>query len=342
MLRCYSNLTCSSPVSQRSPTTGAQQQQVWNSKIPWSQKLYLNLFFFGTRMFSTHIVSFMLYCTLVPIAVLAPEARRPALPRRSSAPASLRRRAAQQLRCCPALLAGPACHHVPQLRAPSASLSPLSAQVRIPFWALVYMPLLVTCSTVAFTPGCAPTQEPPLQESLLLSSHCSRREGLSVGLHEAAAPRRAPATRSLPLVVRSGWYHLVGYVLYENAMSVVRISAMWSGLLELSDAHEWVVTSKLGNWAAAKAKAATARSPPFVAAGPRARTNAAGECACIHEGSSLALILCPCRSAAGFRRGGGGKGVPAASGGCGHEAQVRARPAEPMQPRRLLEQRMLC
>lgn len=50
---------------------------VWNSSIPWSQKLYLNLFFFGTRMFSTHIVSFMLYCTLVPIAVLAPEARRP-------------------------------------------------------------------------------------------------------------------------------------------------------------------------------------------------------------------------------------------------------------------------
>lgn len=71
------------------------------------------------------------------------------------------------------------------------------------------MPMLVTCSTVAFTPG--------------------------------------------------GWYHLVGYVLYENSMSVVRISAMWSGLLELSDAHEWVVTSKLGNWAAAKAKAGMAR-----------------------------------------------------------------------------------
>lgn len=77
------------------------------------------------------------------------------------------------------------------------------------------MPLLVTCSTVAFTPG--------------------------------------------------GWYHLIGYVLYENAMSVVRISAMWSGLLELSDAHEWVVTSKLGNWAAAKAKAATARGFPPLA-----------------------------------------------------------------------------
>lgn len=58
---------------------------VWNSSIPWSQKLYLNLFFFGTRMFSTHIVSFMLYCTLVPIAVLAPEARSAARRRRRAA-----------------------------------------------------------------------------------------------------------------------------------------------------------------------------------------------------------------------------------------------------------------
>ena len=47
-------------------------------------------------------------------------------------------------------------------------------------------------------------------------------------------------------------------------MSIVRISAMWSGLLELSDAHEWVVTSKLGGWAVSKAKAGMARGAlPF-------------------------------------------------------------------------------
>jgi hypothetical protein len=73
---------------------------VWQSNISWAQKLYLNVFFFGTRLFATHVVSFVFYCTLVPIAVMTPE-------------------------------------------------------VRIPFWALVYMPLLITCSTVAFTPGCA-------------------------------------------------------------------------------------------------------------------------------------------------------------------------------------------
>jgi hypothetical protein len=135
---------------------------VWHStNISWAQKLYLNIFFFGTRLFATHVVSFVFYCTLVPIAVIAPE-------------------------------------------------------VRIPFWALVYMPLLVTCSTVAFTPR--------------------------------------------------GWMHTVAYVLFENAMCVVKLGAMISGLLELSDAHEWVVTTKLGNWAAAKAKSGIAKAGAVVAA----------------------------------------------------------------------------
>ena len=40
---------------------------VWSSDIPLAKKMYLNVFFFGTRMFATHIVSFFLYCTLIPI-----------------------------------------------------------------------------------------------------------------------------------------------------------------------------------------------------------------------------------------------------------------------------------
>ena len=62
------------------------------------QKVYLVVFFFGTRMFATHVVSFFLYCVLIPICATAPE-------------------------------------------------------VAIPHWALVYMPVLVTFSTVFFTPG---------------------------------------------------------------------------------------------------------------------------------------------------------------------------------------------
>lgn len=45
------------------------------SQIPFLMKLYLNVFFFGTRLFATHIVSFVFYCTLVPICVVAPEVR---------------------------------------------------------------------------------------------------------------------------------------------------------------------------------------------------------------------------------------------------------------------------
>jgi hypothetical protein len=41
---------------------------------------------------------------------------------------------------------------------------------------------------------------------------------------------------------------------------------MLSGLLELSDAHEWVVTTKLGNWAVAKAKSGLSKAGAAVAA----------------------------------------------------------------------------
>ena len=46
---------------------------MWSSDIPLAKKLYLNVFFFGTRMFATHIVSFFLYCVLIPICATAPE-----------------------------------------------------------------------------------------------------------------------------------------------------------------------------------------------------------------------------------------------------------------------------
>ena len=120
---------------------------IWTSDVRLAKKLYLIFFFFGTRMFATHIVSFALYCLLIPICATAPE-------------------------------------------------------VVIPFWSLVYIPLLVTISTCAFT------------------------------------------TR--------GWTAAVPYVLYENAMSIVKTTAMLAGLLEWSNAHEWVVTTKLGRWVANK------------------------------------------------------------------------------------------
>ena len=55
------------------------------------------------------------------------------------------------------------------------------------------------------------------------------------------------ATMSTVVFTKDGWKTSVAFVLFENAMSVVKLSAMISGLFELSDAHEWVVTKKLGN-----------------------------------------------------------------------------------------------
>ena len=108
--------------------------------VSLAKKVYLIVFFFGARMFAAHIVSFFLYCLLVPLCAISPE-------------------------------------------------------IPIPFWALVYTPVLVTMSTVVFT--------------------------------------------------KEGWKTSVAFVLFENAMCVVKLSAMISGLFELSDAHEWVVTKKL-------------------------------------------------------------------------------------------------
>ena len=45
-----------------------------------------------------------------------------------------------------------------------------------------------------------------------------------------------------------GWVYFVPYVLYENAMMIVKTTAMCAGLLQWSNAHEWVVTAKLGKF----------------------------------------------------------------------------------------------
>ena len=166
------------------------------SALPAAEKLYLFTFFFGVRMLATHVVSFGLYCLLVPLCILLPEAGIFPAPGRGVG-------------------LGRVSHRTLKLCEPSAR-----RQVSIPNWALIYCPLAVTVSTVAFTP--------------------------------------------------SGWYHLIAFVVYENAMCVVRASAVVSGLLELSDAHEWVVTSKLGTWAASKARRRRGPLGGVAAAGPAA------------------------------------------------------------------------
>mmetsp|Transcript_15640 Transcript_15640/g.39888 ORF Transcript_15640/g.39888 Transcript_15640/m.39888 type:complete len:534 (-) Transcript_15640:267-1868(-) len=56
-----------------------------------------------------------------------------------------------------------------------------------------------------------------------------------------------------------GWLHCVIYVLFENAMGIVRLWAVISGLLNLKRAQEWVVTTKFGS---SDSRPSTGISPP--------------------------------------------------------------------------------
>ena len=86
------------------------------------------------------------------------------------------------------------------------TLVPLSvwfSGLHVPFWALVYVPLLTSVATACFTDG--------------------------------------------------GFLHAIIYVLFENAMCLVRTWAVVSGLLNLPRAQEWIVTTKFGTSASGRA-----------------------------------------------------------------------------------------
>jgi len=66
----------------------------------------------------------------------------------------------------------------------------------MPWWAIVWLPLLVTMTTMAFSPG--------------------------------------------------SFHYMILYVMYENAMSILKLGASLEGLLGLKGAMTWTVTQKLG------------------------------------------------------------------------------------------------
>lgn len=53
-------------------------------------------------------------------------------------------------------------------------------------------------------------------------------------------------TLSTAFFTPRGFFHAATYVLFENAMGLVKLYAVVAGLLNLSRAQEWVVTTKLG------------------------------------------------------------------------------------------------
>eukprot|EP00803_Ostreobium_quekettii_P007661 evm.model.scf_730EXC.1 EVM.evm.TU.scf_730EXC.1 scf_730EXC:15780-23573(+) len=75
---------------------------------------------------------------------------------------------------------------------------------------------------------------------------------LSVFTPEVSIPMWAlvqlPVTVTLTtaLFTPNGWAYAIPYVLFENAMGIVRVTAAVTGIFDLGRAHEWIVTQKAG------------------------------------------------------------------------------------------------
>lgn len=55
-------------------------------------------------------------------------------------------------------------------------------------------------------------------------------------------------TLSTTLLTPGGLQHAITYVLFENSISLLKLQAVISGLLNLQGSHTWTVTQKLGSW----------------------------------------------------------------------------------------------
>lgn len=62
-------------------------------------------------------------------------------------------------------------------------------------------------------------------------------------------------TISTAMFTPRGWMYIIMYVLFENAMSIVKLNAVVAGAFELKGVNEWVVTTKTGSGSAAAKKA---------------------------------------------------------------------------------------
>jgi len=134
----------------------AAREQVLQSSLPPLQKAYLNIFFFGARMLATNVISFTFYSVLVPLTLL---------------------------------------HFTSESEAEATGESEAHHRF-MPWWAIVWLPLLVTASTMAFSP--------------------------------------------------ESFHFMILYVMYENAMSILKLGASLEGLLGLKGSMTWTVTQKLG------------------------------------------------------------------------------------------------
>ncbi len=109
----------------------------------------------------------------------------------------------------------------------------VARQVNIPLWALVHFPVIVTITTAMFTPKVrrprpplhhpdSPARVPPWQP---------RGAGRVLAGRAYGARRcRGPAAQTDGGArARQGWLHCILYVLFENAMGIVKLWACVAG-----------------------------------------------------------------------------------------------------------------
>ena len=154
-------------------------KDIWASRLPMHRKLELILLYFGVRKFATHWVSLGFFCTLVPLSIFTPEVRlsdslwartghvfmslcfgrhMPSLLVSCSKLAlpAVRSQPYGNTVCCEVIISGTAEQGLVPDQQVQQGLNVGYAQVSIPLWALVHLPVVVTLTTAIFTPRVRP------------------------------------------------------------------------------------------------------------------------------------------------------------------------------------------
>jgi hypothetical protein len=148
----------------------------------------------------------------------------------------------------------------------------VARQVNIPLWALVHFPVIVTITTAMFTPKVrrpepplhrpdGPARAPPWQP-------CGAGRVLAGRTCGAKQCRRPCAQTDGAARARQGWLHCILYVLFENAMGIVKLWACVAG--ELPPRPQRRCRARRAHHAACCVACATIRrQPPMLACSTR-------------------------------------------------------------------------
>ena len=132
----------------------------------------------------------------------------------------------------------------PLLQSQLAVIDACALQVTIPLWALVHLPVVITLTTACFTPrvhpelptlpSCCPAASSAfVVDHLFYALACAHAVGaklehacfLHLQTHACQGNRQEAESK----IRTQGWVHCILYVLFENAMGVVKLWAVVAG-----------------------------------------------------------------------------------------------------------------